>query len=309
MKFVSKTFLSLGLIVIFGALTFVNGQTKRVWHLTVASREDIGETAEKFKADLKEAFEAIGDEVVDEASKESTDLNFYLGKDDDDDDNDGVADDKDFSEINGVGIVNEPDMAEVYDLDEEIPDAMKQYPDNQKDEGIYIYLEKETGLAMVFISKVDSLKETGVATLSGNGFFQNASFQRRNALMVDKSVANQVVKTVEKTNWNYKRIYVGNLSRYTTDQSFRDTLIIKSIRFIDVTWGVDPETNKPKGFAYVTMPNSQDARDAIDKLNGVMLDAYRLIVQEAQENTTNGEEGKGVGGRSRSSLRGGRDRN
>ncbi|HRH40745.1 MAG TPA: RNA-binding protein [Pyrinomonadaceae bacterium] len=305
MKSLRKTTWLLGLIAVFGLMTFIHGQTKQVWHLTVESRDDMGETAEKFKADLKEAFEANGDEVVDEASKESTDLNFYLGKDDDDDDNDGAVDDKDVSDGNGDGIVNEQDMADVYDLDEEIPDVMKGYPDNEKDEGIYIYLEKETGLAMVFISKVDSLKENGVATLSGNGFFQNASFQRRNSFMVDKSVANQVVKTVDKTNGT--RIYVGNLSFSTTDQALRDTLSGIS-GFKNVNRGVDPETNRPKSFAYVTMVSSLAARNAIGSLNGVMLDGRPLIVQEAEEHTTGGEEGKGGGGRSRSSFggRGGR---
>ncbi|MBX7171063.1 MAG: RNA-binding protein [Pyrinomonadaceae bacterium] len=307
MKAVTKAIWLFSLIAMFGLMTFVNGQTNRVWHLTVASREDIGETAEKFKADLKEAFEANGDTVVDEASENSTDLNFYLGKDDDDDDNDGVADDKDVSDGNADEIVNEQDMAEIYDLDEEIPDAMKQYPDNQKDEGIYIYLEKETGLAMVFVSKVDSLKETGVATLSGNGFFQNASFQRRNALMVGKTVAAEVVKTVDKTNGT--RIYVGNLSFSTTDQTLRDAISGTGGNFTNVTRAVDPETNQPKGFAYVTMTSSLGARIIIGKLNGTLLDGRILIVQEAQENTTGGEEGKGGGGRSRSSLRGGRDRN
>lgn len=289
-----------------GLVTFVNGQTKRIWHLTVASRDDMGETAEKFKADLKEAFEAIGDEVVDEASKESTDLNFYLGKDDDDDDNDGAVDDKDVSDSNADGIVNEQDMAEVFDLDEEIPDVMKAYPDNENDEGIYIYLEKETGLAMVFISKADSFDGTRVATLSGNGFFQNASFQRRNSFMVDKSIANQVVKTVDKTNG--KRLYVGNLSFSITDQALRDAISGVGGNFTNVTRGVDPETNQPKSFAYVTMTSSLGATNTIGKLNGTMLDGRVLVVLEAQENTTGGEEGKAGGGRSRSSFggRGGR---
>lgn len=299
MKFVSKTFLSLGLIVIFGALTFVNGQTKRVWHLTVASREDIGETAEKFKADLKEAFEAIGDEVVDEASKESTDLNFYLGKDDDDDDNDGVADDKDVSDGNGDGIVNEQDMAEVYDLDEEIPDVMKQYPDNQKDEGIYIYLEKETGLAMVFISKVDSLNGAGVATLSGNGFFQKASFQPRNSFMVDKSVANQVVKTVD--NRDERRIYVGNVSPSTTTESIRD-LFENVISIVKIERDViSPESGILRNYLYITYPNPQNAKDAISRYNGMLFKGMPLIVQEREDPRSR----PGGGGKSRSSYGGG----
>lgn len=299
MKFATKTFLSLGLIVMLGLVTFVNGQTKRIWHLTVASRDDMGETAEKFKADLKEAFEAIGDEVVDEASKESTDLNFYLGKDDDDDDNDGAVDDKDVSDSNGDGIVNEQDMAEVFDLDEEIPDVMKGYPDNEKDEGIYIYLEKETGLAMVFISKADSLNGTGVATLSGNGFFQKASFVPRNSFMVDKAVANQVVKTVD--NRDERRIYVGNVSPATTTETvqylFENVASIVKIER-DV---ISRESGLLKTYLYITYPNPQNAKDAISRYNGMLLNGMPLIVQEREDPRSR----PGGGGKSRSGYGGG----
>lgn len=52
---------------------------KHIWHLVVESREDIGESAAEFKADLKEAFEDLGDTVVEKASDDSIDLHFYLG--------------------------------------------------------------------------------------------------------------------------------------------------------------------------------------------------------------------------------------
>ena len=279
-------------IALFGAFILVNGQTedkKQVWHLTVASRDDIGETAEKFKADLKEAFEERGDEVVDEASKESIDLNFYIGKDDDDDDNDGIPNDKDVGDGNGDGVVNEQDMAEVYDLDEEIPDVMKSYPDNEKDEGIYIYLEKETGLAMVFISKADSLKETEAMNLLGSFFFQNASFQRPNALMAEKTVADEVAKTVsEKRSSN---LYVGNLSVDVT----KEMVVEKLSKFGEVTeagLAIDKLTNKSKGFGFFRMGNAAQAEKVIKELDGTLFNGRAIQVLDSEELLSSSENNK-----------------
>lgn len=288
-----------GKVVKTAEATVTGGADKRIWHLIVESREDIGETAAEFKADLKKAFEALGDTVVDSASKESVDLYFYLGKDDADDDNDGKTDDKDVGDGNGDGIVNEQDMADVIDLDKEIPDVMDDYPDKDKNAGIYIYLEKETGLAMVFVSDADSLKETGAGALAGNAIFMNASFAPRSATMAAATVAGQVAQTVVQPGF---KLYVGNLSYDTQGPDLRQAFEQGGNKVIAVEVVMDRDTGRSRGFGFVTMATKEDAKRGLN-LDGTMLQGRSIKVNEAQDKGSGGGGGRvprsslGAGGR------------
>lgn len=46
---------------------------------------------------------------------------------------------------------------------------------------------------------------------------------------------------------------------------------------------IDKETGKSKGFAFVDMPNKEEALEAIDGLNDVSLGKKPLVVKEAEE--------------------------
>ncbi|HAO46708.1 MAG TPA: RNA-binding protein [Chitinophagaceae bacterium] len=46
---------------------------------------------------------------------------------------------------------------------------------------------------------------------------------------------------------------------------------------------IDRETGKSKGFAFVDMPNAEEARDAIENLNDISLGQKPLVVKEADE--------------------------
>ena len=46
---------------------------------------------------------------------------------------------------------------------------------------------------------------------------------------------------------------------------------------------MDRETGKSKGFAFVDMPNSEEAKDAIESLKDISLGKKPLIVKEAEE--------------------------
>src|SRR2546423_15305453 len=46
---------------------------------------------------------------------------------------------------------------------------------------------------------------------------------------------------------------------------------------------IDKETGKSRGFAFVDMPNEQEARDAIEHLNDISLGKKPLVVKEADE--------------------------
>ena len=46
---------------------------------------------------------------------------------------------------------------------------------------------------------------------------------------------------------------------------------------------IDKETGKSKGFAFVDMPNRDEAKDAIESLNDMSLGKKPLVVKEAEE--------------------------
>jgi len=56
---------------------------------------------------------------------------------------------------------------------------------------------------------------------------------------------------------------------------------------------IDKETGKSRGFAFVDMPNEEEAREAIEHLNDISLGKKPLVVKEADER---GGPGGGPGG-------------
>jgi RNA recognition motif-containing protein len=59
---------------------------------------------------------------------------------------------------------------------------------------------------------------------------------------------------------------------------------------------VDKETGKSRGFAFVEMPNEQEAKDAIEHLNDISLGKKPLVVKQADERSSGGGFGGGSGG-------------
>lgn len=91
------------------------------------------------------------------------------------------------------------------------------------------------------------------------------------------------------------KIYVGNLSFDTNENSLR-TAFAAHGEVEDVAVITDRDTGRPRGFAFVTMPDSA-ARAAIDALNGKELDGRTINVNEARAKTERGGGGGGGGGR------------
>ena len=56
---------------------------------------------------------------------------------------------------------------------------------------------------------------------------------------------------------------------------------------------IDKETGKSKGFAFVDMPNRDEAKDAIESLNDMSLGKKPLVVKEAEERSGPGAPGGG----------------
>jgi len=91
------------------------------------------------------------------------------------------------------------------------------------------------------------------------------------------------------------KIYVGNMAFSTTDARLRAAFeaygTVEDVAVIN-----DRDTGRPKGFAFVTMPNAQEANAAINALNETDLDGRNLRVNEARPKTEGGGGGYGGGG-------------
>ena len=59
---------------------------------------------------------------------------------------------------------------------------------------------------------------------------------------------------------------------------------------------MDKETGKSKGFAFVDMPNDEEAREAIEHLNDISLGKKPLVVKQADERPGGGGGGGNRGG-------------
>ena len=93
------------------------------------------------------------------------------------------------------------------------------------------------------------------------------------------------------------RLYVGNI-RYTADEASLRTAFEAFGAVKEVYIGVDRETGRSRGFAFVTMADKNGVTAAIAGLNGKELDGRALVVNEAQPRgpRAGGPGGGGGGG-------------
>jgi cold-inducible RNA-binding protein len=99
------------------------------------------------------------------------------------------------------------------------------------------------------------------------------------------------------------KIFVGNMS-FGTDESTLRELFSQHGEVEQVTIVTDRETGRPRGFAFVTMPDDTQAQSAIEQLNGRELDGRALSVNEARPRPAGGGGG-GRGGYGGGGGRGG----
>ena len=78
------------------------------------------------------------------------------------------------------------------------------------------------------------------------------------------------------------KIYVGNLSYSTTEETLRNQFSqfgeVETVTII-----MDKITNRSKGFGFVEMTDDEAARDAISTLNQNDIDGRKVRVNEAEE--------------------------
>jgi len=91
-------------------------------------------------------------------------------------------------------------------------------------------------------------------------------------------------------------IYVGNLSRESTEEELRREFEafgqVTSVNVIK-----DRYSGQSRGFGFVEMANKSEAQAAIDGLNGKSLNEQTLTVSEARPRAEGGRGGGSYGGR------------
>jgi cold-inducible RNA-binding protein len=103
------------------------------------------------------------------------------------------------------------------------------------------------------------------------------------------------------------KLYVGNLSYSTTQDTLYEAFGAHG-NVEEVAVITDRETGRPRGFAFVSMNNDQEARSAIEALNGAEVDGRTITVNEARpkaDSRGGGGSRGGYGGGGRSSYGGG----
>lgn len=91
------------------------------------------------------------------------------------------------------------------------------------------------------------------------------------------------------------KLYVGNLSFHTTEdavmQAFAEHGNVTEVKLV-----LDRETGRSRGFAFVQMGSEEDAKKAMEAMNGFSLDGRELRVNEAEERRPRSGGGGGYGG-------------
>ena len=78
-----------------------------------------------------------------------------------------------------------------------------------------------------------------------------------------------------------KKLYVGSLSYDTTEDGLRD-FFSKAGKVDSVSIITDKISGRSKGFGFVEMSSEEEAKKAIETLDGKELDGRNIVVNEAR---------------------------
>ena len=94
------------------------------------------------------------------------------------------------------------------------------------------------------------------------------------------------------------KLFVGNLPFDATNEQLQQAFS-QAGSVSEVFIPVDRESNRPRGFAFVTMSSDAEAAKAVEMFNGKDFGGRALVVNEArpkEDRTRNGGYGGGYGG-------------
>ena len=86
------------------------------------------------------------------------------------------------------------------------------------------------------------------------------------------------------------RLYVGGLPYQTNEQDLLD-LFGQAGQVTGASVITDRDTGRSKGFGFVEISDEQEARSAIERLNGTLLENRTITVNEARERQSTGNRG------------------
>src|SRR5579859_3741544 len=86
------------------------------------------------------------------------------------------------------------------------------------------------------------------------------------------------------------RLYVGGLPYQTTEQDLID-LFVQVGQVASATIITDRDSGQSKGFGFVEMGDEQEARSAIERINGITMGNRSITVNEARERQSSGRNG------------------
>lgn len=85
----------------------------------------------------------------------------------------------------------------------------------------------------------------------------------------------------QKGNVMGRELYVGHMSYETTEEDLRRLFSVAgTVTSVHVI--TDPQTGKSKGCGYVRMASADEGKEAIDSLDGALLDGRIIAVSEAR---------------------------
>lgn len=90
------------------------------------------------------------------------------------------------------------------------------------------------------------------------------------------------------------RLYVGNLAFQTTSEELQNAFSAQGV-VTEATVVTDRDTGHSRGFGFVTMSSEGEAKAAMDRLNGTMLDGRTLRVNEAEDRNQRSGGGRASG--------------
>ena len=122
-------------------------------------------------------------------------------------------------------------------------------------------------------------------------------------MILDPKFGNSLWKVPVCRTVNYhmsNKLFVGNLSFNTTENDLQDAFAAHGT-VTEANLMMDRMTNRPRGFAFITMSTAEEAQKAIAALNGKELGGRALTVNVAKPR----EERTGGGGGGRREYGGG----
>lgn len=91
------------------------------------------------------------------------------------------------------------------------------------------------------------------------------------------------------------KLFIGSLAWATTDDSLKDFFSsVGTVTSANVI--MDRDTNRSKGFGFVEMSSDEEAKKAVEELNGKDLDGRAIVVSEARPREDRPRGGNGGGG-------------